>query len=114
MPLSRITPAIAPATALGRERVETFKNFGGMALGGRGGALTSSSRAIGAAWDALVVMRSSSRVLLNLVWKPVGWSPIVEVEVHVQTTLVERADLRGRSAASDALPGVIDGAKYHE
>src|SRR6476659_3558190 len=59
MPLSRMTPAIAPTTALGRERVETLSTSAlwrstAVAL------LAPTARAIGADWDALVVIRSSS------------------------------------------------------
>src|SRR6266496_6205324 len=61
MPLSRITPAIAPATALGLERVETLSTSA-LWRSTAVAPLAPTARAIGADWDALVVIRSSSGV----------------------------------------------------
>src|SRR5258706_9676816 len=56
-----MTPAIAPATALGRERVETLSTSA-LWRSTDPAPLAPTARAIGADWDALVVIRSSSGV----------------------------------------------------
>src|SRR5687767_14634052 len=57
-----MTPAIAPATALGRERVETLSTSA-LCRSTAMAPLAPTARAIGADWDALVVIRSSSDVV---------------------------------------------------
>src|SRR5258706_13145116 len=56
-----MTPAIAPATALGRERVETLSTSA-LWRSTAAAPLAPTARAIGADWDALVVIRYSSGV----------------------------------------------------
>src|SRR5215211_4986417 len=118
MPLSRITPAIAPATALGRERVETF-NTSAVWRSIAAALLSPTARAIGAAWDVLVVMRSSSGVVEFSVGA--GWMvseswksrSIIETPLGVARLSDERSRedlIRSRfSARNMPLPCVIDG-----
>src|SRR5689334_12714647 len=62
MPLSRITPAIAPATALGRERVETLSTSA-LWRSRACAPVAPTARATGVAWVTLDDMRSSSGVV---------------------------------------------------
>src|SRR6266545_2355301 len=115
-----MTPAIAPATALGRERVETLSTSA-LWRSSACAPLAPTARATGADWDALVVMLFSSGVVK--IGVEAGWMvsgsclsrSIVETPQLGRSCCHERfgaATTLMRSVLARCLPRVIDRAGF--